>query len=132
MSDIFRSDKPLTMLSLKKHHFTPFFLSRMRRGLFSRVRQVLSTGMAVLVVLIYSRISLRAQEEFIPPPAKLITSFPFTTFTGGVVLLRAMLDDYPDTLNFILDTGSGGISVDSATAARLKLPWVASDKTILG
>ncbi len=89
-------------------------------------------GMAALVALTYSGITVHAQEEFIPPPARLITSFPFTTFTGGVVLLRAMLDDYPDTLNFILDTGSGGISVDSATATRLKLPSVASDKTILG
>lgn len=73
-----------------------------------------------------------AQEEFIQPPAKLITSFPFTVFTGGVILVKAKLAEFPDSLNFILDTGSGGISLDSATCARLKLNPLPSDKTILG
>jgi hypothetical protein len=112
------------MLSLKKHHFTGRFLSLVLRGL--------SVGIPALFTIMYSGSALQAQEEFIPPPAKLITSFPFTLFTGGVVLLKAQLDDYPDTLNFVLDTGSGGISVDSSTAVRLKLSSVPSDKTILG
>ena len=30
------------------------------------------------------------------------------------MLIRAQLNDIPDSLNFILDTGSGGISLDSA------------------
>src|SRR5690606_29986339 len=38
--------------------------------------------------------------------------------------------DYPDTLTFILDTGSGGISLDSATAADLKVKTTLSDRTI--
>lgn len=75
---------------------------------------------------------LRAQEEFVQTPAKLVTSFPFTLFTGGVILIRARFEDIPDTLNFILDTGSGGISLDSTTCDRLKLNSVISDKTILG
>jgi hypothetical protein len=93
--------------------------------------KLLSPALLALV-LFFSPGPLRAQEEFIPPPAKLITSFPFTLFTGGVVLLRARLNDFPDTLNFILDTGSGGISLDSSTTVRLKLSSVPSDKTILG
>ena len=76
--------------------------------------------------------SLEAQEKFVPPPARLVTTFPFTVFTGGVMLVRARVGDFPDTLNFILDTGSGGISLDSATCDRLKLVPEASDKTILG
>lgn len=76
--------------------------------------------------------ALGAQEKFIEPASKLITSFPFTTFTGGVMLIRARLGDFPDTLNFILDTGSGGISLDSNTCERLKLKPLPSDKTILG
>ncbi len=47
-------------------------------------------------------------------------------------MLRAKLDNYPDSLNFILDTGSGGISLDSTTVQELKIPTVASDRTIRG
>ena len=47
-------------------------------------------------------------------------------------MVRARLQDFPDTLNLILDTGSGGISIDSTTSLRLKLKPVPSDKTILG
>jgi hypothetical protein len=35
-------------------------------------------------------------------------------------------------MNFILDTGSGGISLDSTTASELKLTPIPSDKTIRG
>ena len=74
----------------------------------------------------------RAQEEFIEPVSRLLTSISFTQLTGGVVILRAQLDDFPDTLHFILDTGSSGISLDSATAAYFKLVPEASDRTIRG
>jgi hypothetical protein len=74
----------------------------------------------------------QAQEEFVPPPARFLTSFSFRQFTGGVVVLRGLVGNYPDTLNFILDTGSGGISLDSATCERLKIKSVPSDRTIRG
>src|SRR5579872_3607283 len=64
--------------------------------------------------------------------AKLITQVPFTTFTGGVVVIRAQLIGYPDTLNFIMDTGSGGISLDSTTCIRLNIMPVLTDKLIMG
>lgn len=76
--------------------------------------------------------SLVAQEEFIPPPAREITSFPFKLLTGGIITLKARVSNYPDTLNFILDTGSGGISLDSTTSARLKVVSLLSDRTIRG
>ena len=76
--------------------------------------------------------SLEAQEEFVPPPAKLLSTFPFRQFTGGVVLLKARFAEYPDSLNFILDTGSGGISLDSTTCERLKIKSSPSDRTIRG
>jgi hypothetical protein len=82
--------------------------------------------------LLLTNIRAKAQEEFVPPPSKLITSFPFTVFTGGVILLKARLGDFPDSLNFILDTGSGGISLDSLTCVRLQLNPEPSDRTILG
>jgi len=75
---------------------------------------------------------LHAQETFVQPASRLIATFPFTVFTGGVILLKARINDFPDSLNFILDTGSGGISLDSATCQRLKLASLPSDKTILG
>ena len=84
----------------------------------------------VLLFLFMGR-SAGAQETF-TQPAKLITTFPFTMFTGGVILLRAKLDNFADTLNFILDTGSGGISLDSMTCVRLQLTPKPSDRTILG
>ena len=74
----------------------------------------------------------QAQEEFVQPAAKLLTSFHFRQFSGGVILIRGTLNDQKDSLNFILDTGSGGISLDSQTVAELKLPNQLSDKTIRG
>jgi hypothetical protein len=66
------------------------------------------------------------------PPSKLITQIPFTTFTGGVVVVKAQLVGYPDTLNFIMDTGSGGISLDSITCVRLNITPQLTDKFISG
>jgi Aspartyl protease/PDZ domain len=74
----------------------------------------------------------RAQEEFVQPPAKRLTTFSFRQFSGGVILIKALLNDYKDSLNFILDTGSGGISLDSQTVSQLKIPNQQSDKTIRG
>jgi hypothetical protein len=57
-----------------------------------------------------------AQELIDPiPKAKLLTTFSFKQFSGGVIMLRATLGTIKDSLNFILDTGSGGISLDSTT-----------------
>jgi hypothetical protein len=83
-------------------------------------------------LLLFSLSTVNAQEEFIPSPSRLITTFPFTTFTGGVIVIKARLGNYPDSLNFIFDTGSGGISLDSITCARLKIEAKLSDKTIRG
>jgi len=88
--------------------------------------------LVLATALTFMKQSLVAQETFAQPPSKLITSFPITIFTGGVILLRATLDNFPDSLNFILDTGSGGISLDSVTCEQLKLKPLPSDKTILG
>ncbi|HTL09155.1 MAG TPA: aspartyl protease family protein [Chitinophagaceae bacterium] len=74
----------------------------------------------------------QAQEEFVQPTAKLLTTFPFRQFSGGVILVKATLNDHPDSLNFILDTGSGGISLDSQTVHQLNIVNQLSDKTIRG
>lgn len=72
-----------------------------------------------------------AQEVFIEP-ARFITRFSFIQLTGGVILLQARFDTFKDSLSFILDTGSGGISLDSATAEEFGLKGVPSNRTIRG
>lgn len=66
------------------------------------------------------------------PDSKRITQFSFIQLSGGIIIVRAQLDQFPDSLNFVLDTGSGGISLDSATVLQLGIPLTPSDKTIRG
>ena len=77
-------------------------------------------------------ISAKAQEQFVEGPSKLLTSFNFKQLTGGVVMFNARFANFPDTLNFILDTGSGGISLDSTTVDYFHLTPTPTDMTILG
>ena len=71
-------------------------------------------------------------QASIEKPAQLITKFPFRQLTGGVILVQAKFDTIPVPLNFILDSGSGAISLDSATTAEFGIPHVPSGKTING
>jgi len=82
--------------------------------------------------LIAASISATAQEQFVDGPAKLLTSFRFKQLSGGVIMLNARFANFPDTLNFILDTGSGGISLDSTTVDYFRITPTPSDMTILG
>jgi len=75
---------------------------------------------------------LTAQEEFIEPPSRELVKIPFTQLTGGIVIVQAKLGEHSDTLNFILDTGSSGISLDSTTADYLQLKPVPTERTIRG
>lgn len=74
----------------------------------------------------------QAQEEFTEPQAKYLTTIPFTILTGGVIIVKARLDEFSDTLNFVFDTGSGGISLDSVTAGYYHVKEEMSDKTVRG
>ena len=84
------------------------------------------------ILLFLSALQTRAQEEFIEPPSRHITRIPFTQLTGGIVIIQARFGDFPDTLSFVLDTGSSGISLDSTTADYLKLRPQATNRTIRG
>jgi hypothetical protein len=86
----------------------------------------------LLLFFLFSFSFALAQEEFVLPESKKIASFPFTQLSGGIIVIKAQLDQFPDSLFFILDTGSGGISLDSATVKRLNLSIVKSEKTIRG
>ena len=71
------------------------------------------------------------QEEFIEQ-SRMLSRFHFIQFTGGVVLLKGQFASFPDSLNFILDTGSGGISLDSTRAEEFGLKPEPSDRSIRG
>ena len=58
-----------------------------------------------------------AQTSASQPEATFITGFSFTQFTGGITIVKALLKNIPDTLNFIFDTGCGGVSLDSTTCS---------------
>lgn len=64
--------------------------------------------------------------------AMLITRFHFKQYYGGVVVVQALVSNYPDTLQFILDTGSAGISLDTSTCTRLGIKMEPSDRIIKG
>ena len=87
---------------------------------------------AFVIALAITGFTANAQEEFIEPPSKKLASFSFSQFFGGVVVVHALFDNFPDTLNFIFDTGSSGISLDSATVDYFKLVPTPSERTIRG
>lgn len=84
------------------------------------------------LLFIFSGFSASAQEMYWEKPAKFITSFPFKQLNGGVILIKARFNNLTDTFNFILDTGSGGISLDSTTTAHYNIPHVPSGRYIYG
>jgi hypothetical protein len=87
--------------------------------------------LVIYTVCLLTYVQCCCQEEFIEPSRRL-TRMNFNQLTGGVILLKAQFASFPDSLNFILDTGSGGISLDSTTTAYLGLEPEASTRTIRG
>ncbi|MEH6308918.1 aspartyl protease family protein [Olivibacter sp. CPCC 100613] len=86
----------------------------------------------LFVLLMAGYIHSVAQEEIVPSPSHVLSEVRFKTLMGGVVVVPALLNDFPDTLNFILDTGSGGISLDSTTVVSLGLKPTPSATRIRG
>ncbi|MFT3950153.1 MAG: aspartyl protease family protein [Agriterribacter sp.] len=86
----------------------------------------------VLSLLLLPGLPAVSQTNVAGAPARIITRFAFEQFSGGIAVIKARLNNYPDSLNFILDTGSGGISLDSSTVVALNIPTTASNRTIRG
>jgi len=84
----------------------------------------------VVVCFIMPLIGITQAEEI--TKASFITRIPFTLLDGGTILLKATVANSPDSLNFVLDTGCGGISLDSTTAERLQLDEIKTNKNIVG
>lgn len=85
----------------------------------------------LLICLLCLVIKGISQEEFVEQ-SRLLTRFNFIQFTGGVVLLKGQFGAFKDSLNFILDTGSGGISLDSTRVIDFGLKPEPSEKSIRG
>jgi hypothetical protein len=83
------------------------------------------------IIFTLSSFTCISQEQFIEP-AKFITKFSFRQFSGGVILVKGRLNNIKDSLTFILDTGSGAISLDSATCDEYKIGHKPSGKTLSG
>ena len=93
-------------------------------------RSLLINWIAIFCLLpVYNYAQQNIEET---KPVKHITTIPFTMLTGGIVIIQATLDSGPDSLNFILDTGSGGISLDSATCSDLGIKLQHTNRTIRG
>jgi hypothetical protein len=65
-------------------------------------------------------------------PARFLARIPFVELTGGVMIVQAKLDELSQPFNFILDSGSGAISLDSATASEFNISHHPSGKTVNG
>lgn len=72
------------------------------------------------------------QEVYNDDDSKFITKIGFSQLTGGVILIKATFNDIPDSLNFILDTGSGAISLDSSTTEEFNIDNYPSGFTVSG
>lgn len=85
-------------------------------------------------ILLFSTVFKLNGQEILSPKikARFVTSFPFSQYNGGVMIVKAQLNNIKDTFNFILDTGSGGISLDSGTCDKYNLKPRNSDTTITG
>ncbi len=85
-----------------------------------------------ILSLLFKLQPVAAQEEFIEPPSRHVATIPFIQLTGGIILLQARFADFPDTLNFVLDTGSSGISLDSTTADYFGIKPTPTNRSIRG
>ena len=61
-----------------------------------------------------------------------VTKFGFVILNGGIIVIKAQIDSIADTLNFILDTGCGGISIDSAVADEFNIPTINTNINVIG
>src|SRR5688572_26213520 len=84
------------------------------------------------IISVFSILKASSAQTEPQEPSRLITRFDFIQLTGGVILLQGQFDKFKDTLSFLLDTGSGGISLDSTTVDFFGLKGTPSDRTIRG
>lgn len=89
-------------------------------------------NLVLSIAFIFSSLLAFAQQTNDELPAKFITRIPFKEYSGGVIILKAKFEEIDDSLNFILDSGSGGASLDSLTCREFNIASRLSDSTIAG
>ena len=94
---------------------------------YKAVLRTYLTGLATMVCALGI-----AQGAIDYPPSKPLTKFSFLEFNGGVILMRAYVEGFKDSLNFILDSGSGGASLDSSTCEEFNIKPSVSDSSVYG
>jgi len=82
-------------------------------------------GLVLLCFSLFTKIDGYSQN-------RLISTNSFLQVTGGVIIIQAQLAPFSDTLQFIFDTGSSGISLDSSTAKYLGLQPTYAGQLIRG
>ncbi len=85
-----------------------------------------------LILFLGVQLSSNSQDNLDQPNAKLVSKFAFTQLTGGLVIVHATIDTSTIELNFLLDTGSGGISLDSTVARSLGFTIHPTERLIRG
>jgi Aspartyl protease/PDZ domain len=73
-----------------------------------------------------------AQNKQQVKKAELLETIPIKLYTGGVIVIEAKLNNITTKLNFLLDTGSGGISLDSATCEEFNITLRKTDTLVSG
>ena len=85
------------------------------------MRLLLLSLLALLLALLAGTLRpVLAQDEGLPAD-RYLTSVRFRILFGGIIIGKARIGSFQDSLNFIFDTGCGSMSLDSLTAERLKL-----------
>jgi predicted aspartyl protease len=87
---------------------------------------------SLVILMNISLLRICGQNKLTNQSAKLLEKIPFSMLTGGVIMVTGNLNNYPDSLHFIIDTGSGGISLDSLTCIKLGISLETSDILIRG
>lgn len=90
----------------------------------------MNTVKNIFLLLLLIPVVAPAQKTM--PSANFITKFPFKMYSGGVMIIKACYENKKDSFNFILDTGSGGISLDSATCSEFNINPTQTDTTLTG
>ena len=87
----------------------------------------------LFLLLLWHALPVTAQsDDAFLPADRYLTSIRFKVLNGGIILGKARVGSFPDSLNFIFDTGCGGISLDSSTASHFNLIPRTTDNSIRG
>lgn len=100
--------------------------------LLPKLRIITMRNFLLYLLCIISSHAVKGQPNNDTTKALFITKFPFIQLTGGVILVQAQFDTIKEPFNFILDTGSGAISLDSTTVEEFHIFNTPSGKSVRG